>query len=261
MLAGTIDAAVCNEVSMLDQARRALFASAVVLMATLTGCATAPPADDPDAVAEFKANNDPIEPTNRVIYAINDGVDVVVLRPIALLYRSVVPDPVQKGARNALNNLSSPVTLANDMMQGKPKRAGDTLMRFLINSTIGVGGIFDVADGWGWPDHDNDFGTTLALWGMSPGPYLYLPLFGPSNPRDTVGLAGNMALDPLTWIGGAAISDAKWARTSLSAVDTRSTLIDDLDKLKAQALDPYASIRSLSRQFRAKSIEDAAAAK
>lgn len=246
---------------MLASTRRALLIAAMAASTALSGCATAPPADDPDAVAEFKSNNDPLEPTNRVIYAINDGVDTVVLRPIALVYRAVVPDPVQRSVGNALDNLSSPVVLANDMMQGKPKRAGDTLMRFLINTTAGVGGLFDVAEGMGWKAHDNDFGTTLALWGASPGPYLYLPLFGPSNPRDAVGVAGNMALDPLTWIGGAALSDAKWAKTSLSAVDTRAGLIDPIDKLKAQSLDPYATIRSASRQFRSKAIEDAVAAK
>lgn len=245
---------------MLDPVRKALLVATLVATTMVSGCATAPPADDPDAVADFKANNDPLEPTNRVINAINDGVDTVILRPIALVYRSVVPEPVKRSIGNALDNLASPVVLANDVLQGKPQRATDTLVRFVINTTIGVGGLFDPAEGLGWKHHDNDFGTTLALWGASPGPYLYLPLFGPSNPRDAIGAGGNMALNPLTWIGGAALSDAKWARTSLSAVDTRAGLIDPLDKLKAQSLDPYATIRSASRQFRAKTISDAAAA-
>ena len=135
---------------MLDPARRAMLVATLVAVTMVSGCASAPPADDPDALADFKANNDPLEPTNRVIYAINDGVDTVVLRPIALVYRNVVPAPVQRSIGSALDNLTSPVVLANDVMQGKPQRATDTLMRFIINTTIGIGGLLDPAAGLGW---------------------------------------------------------------------------------------------------------------
>ena len=135
----------------------------------LSGCATKPPASDPDALADYEQTNDPLEPTNRVFYAINNGLDTVILRPAALAYRYAVPEPVRNGVHNVLSNIGSPVQLANDMLEGKPRRAGDTTMRFLINTTVGVLGIFDVAKKWGYPDHDADFGMTLANWGVPGG--------------------------------------------------------------------------------------------
>jgi phospholipid-binding lipoprotein MlaA len=223
----------------------------------LAGCATPPPASDPDAVADFNQTNDPLEPTNRVLYKINDGIDAVVLRPLALGYKYTVPDSVRTGVHNALTNLSSPVRLANDIMQAKPRRAGDTLMRFVINSSVGVAGVFDVATDWGYPNHDTDFGVTLALWGVPDGPYLFLPILGPSNPRDGTGLGVDVALDPLTWVGkGAVVSDLGYARYGMTLIDVRAGLLDDFDKAKAQALDPYATVRSLYRQHRASEIED-----
>lgn len=243
-------------------ARHAIYSGLLLVAAGLMGCATPPPASDPDAVADYQAANDPLEPTNRVIYAVSDGVDTVVLKPFALLYRNVVPDPVQRGAHNFLTNLNNPVILANDLLEGNPSRAGDTTMRLLINTTIGVGGIFDVADGWGYKYHTADFGMTLAVWGMGAGPYLFLPVFGPSNPRDAAGMAGDFALDPLTYTPHSDdISNAKWAKTGLSTLDARSRVLDDLEKIKAQALDPYATIRSLSRQYREGQINDALSAK
>jgi len=231
---------------------------AVVLgAALLSACATAPNPADGEAVAEFNALNDPLEPTNRVIYEINDGIDVVILRPLALVYRAVLPDPARQGVRNVLDNLASPVVLANDMMQGKPKRAGDTFMRLVINSTIGVAGLFDVATGLGYPRHSSDFGMTLAVWGAGEGPYLMLPLLGPSNPRDAVGRGADIAMDPFTWIGkGSTVDALGYARTGTNAVDTRSRYIDDLDRLKAQALDPYATVRSLYKQNRQATIKE-----
>ncbi len=232
----------------------------VPLMATmlLGACAAAPDASDADAVADFKATNDPLEPLNRAVYEINDGIDVVILRPLALAYRAVVPDPARQGVRNVLDNLAAPVVLANDMMQGKPKRAGDTFMRLVINSTLGVAGLFDMATGMGYPQHSSDFGMTLAVWGLvDDGPFLMLPLFGPSNPRDAVGRGADMALDPFTWIGqGSTVQALGYARTGANAVDTRSRFIDEVDKLKAQALDPYATLRSFYRQNRKATIDE-----
>ena len=120
-----------------------------VLLGSLGGCATPPPADDPDALADFKETNDPLEPTNRAIYAFNDGLDTVIMRPAAQAYRFLVPSPVRAGVHNVLANLGTPAQLGNDMLEGKPRRAGDTTMRFLINTTVGVLGVFDVAKDWG----------------------------------------------------------------------------------------------------------------
>ena len=229
---------------------------AAAMLLALSGCATPPPASDPDAVADFQQTNDPLEPTNRVLYAVNNGIEAVVLRPLAVGYRYAVPDPVRAHVHNVLINLDSPVTLANDMMQGKPRRAGDTLMRFVINSTVGAAGVFDVASDWGYPYHDTDFGVTMALWGVPEGPFLYLPVIGPSNPRDASGYGVDIALDPLTWVGnGAVVTDLDYARYGVTAVDVEARVYPDLDKAKASALDPYATLRSLYRQYRQSEID------
>lgn len=232
-----------------------LLLAALSLLA-LAGCATPPPASDKAATEEFQQTNDPFEPANRLSFAVNNAFDAVLMRPLALAYRNVVPDPVRTGVHNALSNLNSPVLLANDMMQGKPRRAGDTLVRFLVNSTVGIAGVFDVASGWGYPYHDSDFGMTLASWGVGEGPYLYLLVFGPSNPRDATGMAADIAMDPLTWVGkGATVDALGYTRTGLSAVDARAGVLDELDKIQKQALDPYATIRSVFRQYRRSQIK------
>lgn len=228
-----------------------------LLLGNLGGCATPPPPDDPDAVADFKETNDPIEPTNRAIYAFNDGLDTVIMRPAAKAYRFLVPGSVRGGIHNVLSNLGTPVQLSNDVLEGKPRRAGDTTMRFLINTTVGVLGVFDVAKDWGYPDHDADFGMTMALWGLPEGPFLFLPVFGPSNPRDAVGLGVNSVMDPFTWVGqGAAVRALNWSRFGMNGLDQRERHLDDIDSIKKTALDPYATFRSLYRQHRQAQIED-----
>ena len=236
-----------------------LCAIATLLASALVACATPPPASDPDAVADFRATNDPLEPTNRVFYAINNGLDTVILKPAAQAYRFTVPEPVRNGVHNVLGNLSSPVLLANDMLEGKPRRAGDTLMRFVINTTAGVLGIFDVAKKWGYARHDADFGMTLATWGVPEGPFLYLPILGPSDPRDAAGFGVDLAMDPFSWVGGPHNVSKKafnWSRVVMSALDTRERLLDSIDQIKKTALDPYATFRSLYRQHRAAQIKE-----
>ena len=228
-----------------------------VLLASLGGCATPPPASDKDAVTDYNETNDPLEPTNRVIYAFDDGLDTVLLRPAAVAYRFVVPQPVRSGIHNVLSNLGTPVQLSNDMLEGKPRRAGDTTMRFLINTTVGVLGIFDIAKDWGYPDHDADFGMTLALWGLPEGPFLFLPVLGPSDPRDAIGRGVDAAMDPFTWVGqGAAVRALDWSRFGMSALDQRERHLDDIESVKKTALDPYATFRSLYRQHRHAQIDD-----
>ena len=226
------------------------------LCCMLAGCATPPPASDPDAVADFRETNDPLEPTNRVFYTINNGIDTAILRPAAQAYRYAVPEPVRNGVHNILNNLGTPVQLGNDMLEGKPRRAGDTYMRFVINTTVGVFGIFDVAKRWGYPNHDSDFGITMALWGVPEGPFLFLPVLGPSDPRDAAGFGVDIAADPFTWVGrGAAVKGLDWSRFALNAVDQRERALDAIDSIKKTALDPYATFRSLYRQHRESQIE------
>jgi phospholipid-binding lipoprotein MlaA len=208
-------------------------------------------------VADFRQTNDPIEPTNRVFYKVNNAIDTVVLKPAAQAYRAVVPEPVRNGVHNFLGNLGGPGRLTNDALQAKPRRAGDSAMRFLINSTVGIAGIFDVAKDLGYPDHDTDFGLTLANWGVPEGPFLFLPILGPSSPRDATGFAVDIAADPFTWIGRGTtgFTIASWTKTATSALDQRSRLIDVIDQVKKTALDPYATFRSLYRQNRAAKLE------
>lgn len=235
-----------------------LLAAMVVVAASLAGCASKPPADDPDAVAEYNEAHDPMEPTNRVFYAVNNGLDTVILRPLAVGYKYVVPYVVRSHIHNVLTNLSMPASLFDDMLAARPRRAGTSLMRLLVNSTVGVAGVFDVATEWGWPAHDLDAGITLALWGLPEGPFLFLPVLGPTGPRDATGFAIDIATDPITWVGnGVLVSSLGYTRWGMNAIDTRTNVLDDLDKIKAQALDPYATIRSLYRQHRQSQIDEA----
>ncbi|WP_164868024.1 MlaA family lipoprotein [Rhodovarius crocodyli] len=228
----------------------------VAALALLAGCATAPPATDTEALAEFRATNDPAEPFNRAMFYANGLVDSVTLRPAAQAYRAVVPQPVRTGIRNFLQNARTPVILLNDVLQAEQRRGGDTLGRFVINTTLGLGGIFDVADAWfGVPHHAEDFGQTLAVWGVGSGPYLYLPLLGPTNPRDFVGLGVDIATNPMTWFGqGPTVDAIGYGVVGMTFLDAREGVLDTLDEVARSSLDPYATIRSATRQSRAAAI-------
>jgi phospholipid-binding lipoprotein MlaA len=231
------------------------FALAAVLAAS--GCATRPDPTDAEAVAEFRATNDPIEPLNRASYFVNDGLDTLVLRPAAEAYRIFIPPEVRTAIRNVLANLRTPVILVNDLLQGETDRAGVTIGRFVLNTTIGIGGILDRATDFGLIGHTEDFGQTLAVWGVPEGPYLFIPVLGPSNPRDLAGTGVDMAASPLTWINGNDTVEAVMiSRTALTALDTREGLIEPLDALRQGSLDPYAALRSAYRQRRAVEIRN-----
>ncbi|MGH7119081.1 MAG: MlaA family lipoprotein [Acetobacteraceae bacterium] len=224
----------------------------------LGGCATPPPASHPEALAAFHQTNDPLEPTNRVLYAVSNDIAVVSLTPAARAYRDVVPESVRTNISNALDNLGGPYRFANDVLQARSRRAGDTLMRFLINSTIGLGGLFDVASDWGYPSHPADLGMTLAVWGVPPGPYLFLPLLGPSDPRDTFGFIGGTVGSPLRALGsGPAVTAFHWASLGTTTVSQYARSLPAIESVKRTALDPYATFRSLFRQHRAAEIEAA----
>jgi phospholipid-binding lipoprotein MlaA len=239
--------------------RRSLAAAAFAAGAlTLSGCATKPPATDADAVQEYEQTNDPLEPTNRFFYRVNDSLDRYTLKPIAEGYMFVVPTPVRSGVHNVLANLSSPVLFADDVSQANPQHAGDTFMRFVINSTIGGAGVFDVAKGLGYPAHDTDFGVTLGLWGVPTGPFLFLPFVGPSSPRALLGRGADTVLDPFSWVPhGYGLKTVNWARYGVGIVDLRAEFMSDIDHVKASALDPYATFRSLYRQNTKSQVEAA----
>ena len=228
----------------------------VLCLFVLAKCASAPEGD-PEALAEYQKLNDPVEPTNRAVFGFNQGLDRAVIKPITGLYRAVAPDPIREAIHNFLQNLRTPVILANDILQGELGRAGDTIARFVINSTFGIAGFIDQAADFGFEAHDEDFGQTLAVWGVGEGPYLMLPLFGPSNPRDLVGKVVDWLIDPINW--WAENSDNEWvplARTIVSGIDTRDQLWNALEDIEKSSIDPYASIRSLYRQRRLDEIRN-----
>jgi phospholipid-binding lipoprotein MlaA len=199
--------------------------------------------------------NDPYEATNRSIFGFNQGVDRTVLVPVANAYRAVIPSTFRDMIHDFLQNLNSPIIFANDVLQGQPGLATETFGRALLNTTIGFGGTIDVAAKLGVPYHTNDLGITLATWGMQPGPYLMLPILGPSNPRDLFGDVADSFGDP----GNIIASNkhylwATFARGVVSGVDERSRNIESLAEIERTSLDFYATVRSLARQRRAAQI-------
>lgn len=223
----------------------------------IAACATVPPANRPDDLADYRERDDRFEPANRRFYAVNNALDHNLLRPFATGYRDAVPSPVRSHLHQVLSNLNNPAQFANDVLQGRPHKAGNTFMRFLINSTVGAAGVFDVAQGLGFPDHDNDFGLTLAVWGLPAGPFLFLPVIGPTDVRDAVGYGTNTVLDPLTWVSFGGSATLGTTRYLTSAVDGRERVLRDTNSISSTALDPYATYRSLYRQHRQSEVKAA----
>jgi phospholipid-binding lipoprotein MlaA len=231
-------------------AQRAARLAAVLLgLILLGGCAT-PPSNDPEALEAYKEANDPLEPMNRYFFELNYAADELLFKPLAGWYYVALPNFAQDGVRNALRNVRSPVVLANDLFQGETDRAGVTVSRFLVNSTMGIGGLFDIASRMGLEYHDEDFGQTLAVHGVGEGPYLMLPLLGPSNPRDAAGRVVDMLFDPLTYIGIFAVDNIGLGAAVVDGMDTRARNLKTLDEIRKGSLDYYATIRSLYRQRR-----------
>jgi phospholipid-binding lipoprotein MlaA len=226
--------------------RHKLVVPCVMAGLTLGGCATAPSPPQRDLYAV----DDPLETVNRGIFDFNQAFDRTILKPVAIAYRDGVPDPVRNGIRNFLNNLRSPVLLLNDLLQGEFGLANATLGRFVINSTFGIGGVLDIAGQHGLPYHDADFGQTFGVWGIPPGPYLMLPILGPSDPRDATGLAAGALANPINYLPSGSFNYEIYLRTVPSAVDSRSRNIGQFDKLESTSLDYYATIRSLYTQRR-----------
>lgn len=200
---------------------------------------------------------DPLEPMNRAIFRFNDAVDRAVLEPVARGYRYVTPEPVRGSVRSFLANLRSPVILANDLLQGEGDRAGTTLSRFMINTSLGLGGLFDIAGPLGYEQHEEDLGQTLGAHGLRPGAYLMLPFLGPSNVRDAAGRVGDYFLDPLSHccVG----TEARIARFGTNAVAEREQAIEVVDDLRRNTLDMYSTVRSAYSQRRAAQIRNGAA--
>jgi phospholipid-binding lipoprotein MlaA len=232
--------------------RPTLRAVSVILGLALAACATGQqpaPGGDPYAV------DDPLESVNRGIFSFNVALDRNVIKPVAQGYRDVLPQAVRESIYNFFTNLRSPVIMFNDAIQGEGKLAGDTFGRMWLNTFLGLGGIFDVASRAGIPFHDADFGQTFGVLGVGPGPDLVLPIFGPSNPRDGVGLAAGWYADPANAVASAEGEGwVAYPRAAVEGIDLRSSNIDILDRIESTSLDFYATIRSLYNQRRAAKI-------
>jgi phospholipid-binding lipoprotein MlaA len=218
--------------------------AAALLLLPLCGCASA--ADTSAATG----NNDPYESTNRQIFELNQNFDHRVARPVAVFYSRAMPRPARDGIHNVLVNIGLPVVLANDILQGDATRAKDTLGRLVVNSTVGIAGLVDVAGRTGIPEHASDFGETLAHYGVEEGPYLVLPMLGPSDVRDAIGYGVDVALDPATWVGFRSAVLFKTALRGTGVIDARVQNIGVVDELESGSVDLYATERSAFRQNR-----------
>lgn len=205
------------------------------------------------------AQRDPLEKLNRGVWAVNRGADKVVIKPVTQVYRAVAPRPVRQGVSNVFSNLSEPWSFVNNLLQGKGERAGRNLARFLINSTVGVAGLWDPASKLGARPAQEDFGQTMAVWGVNGGPYLVLPLLGPSTMRDGIGSGVAAYLDPVKYGINQADVNVWYKRGYLAmyVVDARSQLIESGgDAFLESSLDPYAAARSAYLQLRTAEIAD-----
>ena len=209
---------------------------------TLSACATGPSSQSAGEVY------DPLEGWNRQVYAFNDGLDRVVLEPAAKGYRVITVEPIRQGVTNFLRNLNQPVVFVNTVLQGKPEPALDTVARFLLNTTVGIAGIFDPASALDVPRHTEDFGQTLGVWGVPSGAYLVLPGLGPSNVRDTAGFSIDTVFDPLTWAEFEGDDAFQVSTFVLGAVSAREQADDLIEVIRDQP-EPYVFVkRAYDRQ-------------
>lgn len=206
--------------------------------------------------ANVEAANDPLEGFNRGSFKLGMGLDQVILAPIAHGYMAVTPRVVRNRVSSAVYNLGEPNTVMNMVLQGKPKQAMRSTTRFVVNSTVGVLGLFDVASKMNLPRRDSDFGQTFGKWGAKPGAYLYVPLMGPLNVRDGVGRVLDIVTDPVSLYVGGLSTDFGKARTGVTIVDVRSNADPAFQALK-DAADPYVTTRSAYTQYREAFIREA----
>lgn len=237
---------------MPDQSIRGLrgFVCSILLPAALlAGCSAG--SEGAGGEALYDEPNDPFEPINRYFFEINYALDELVLKPFAGWYKLMLPEFARDRVADALQNIKEPVTLANDLMQGEWERAGETAARFAINSTAGLVGLFDIASDWGLRHHSEDFGQTLAVWGVPEGPYLVLPLLGPTTVRDGSANVVDAYFDVFSYLAALeGITYAMTARQVLEGLELRSRNLETVDALQDGSLDYYASLRSIYLQNR-----------
>jgi phospholipid-binding lipoprotein MlaA len=231
----------------------ALGLAGVLLLAGLSGCAHRPQAEGEPAAATARANPDPLEPWNRGVHGFNDALDRAILKPAATAYQDYVPSLMRKGVGNFFRNLEDAWTTVNSTLQLKGRAAGESFTRLWVNTLFGIGGVLDVASEMRIPRHNEDFGQTLGHWGVGPGPYLVLPLLGPSTLRDTVALPVDWAGDPLTWQDDVRLRNSLFV---LDQLDTRAALLKQESLMEGATFDRYALIREAYLQYRRNLVYD-----
>lgn len=223
---------------------RPLLLTSTVLL--VSGCAVLPQGHTADS-------SDPFERYNRAAYSFNDLVDTAILKPVARAYKWLTPIVVQRGVSNVFANISDLPTAVNDLLQGKPSLAAQHVGRFAVNSTFGLLGVLDLATPMGLPRQREDFGQTLGRWGLASGPYLVLPLLGPSSVRDTFGLVVNYGLEPMAYLKD---EDWRWGLTGLLVVDRRASVLEIEKTLNSIELDPYLFVRDAYLARRRNAVYD-----
>ncbi len=232
---------------------RHLLAACLIML--LTGCAT----------TETQSPQDPLESVNRAVFSFNEGVDKAVIHPLAKGYKAITPEPVDQGITNFFANLSDIGSAINNLLQLKPTRALSDTGRVAVNTTIGIGGLFDVATRMGLEKTGEDFGQTLGYWGVPAGPYIVWPILGPSDLRDSVGKVGDWYMDPLNYAGTpdwprewkyGITEDWQWGLWLVSYIDTRADLLNAEEVLDVAALDRYTYLRDAYLQHRQSLIDD-----
>jgi phospholipid-binding lipoprotein MlaA len=227
---------------MHNTARVTLLAAACL---TVFGCASLPPNSKRDP-------RDPWERMNRTTFKVNMAIDHAVARPVAHGYQKVVPGPVRTSVSNFMDNLFYPITMVNDLLQAKFKGFGQDTGRFLLNTTVGIGGLFDPATKVGLEKHEEDLGQTFGVWGIKPGPYFVIPILGPSDVRDGVGKIGDGFLSPLSYVNNNYI---RYGVYGVYIVDTRYRLIPQ-ERLLDESYDPYTFLRNAYLERRQYQVTD-----
>ncbi len=224
--------------------RTLLMAPLLAFIFLISGCATTQQAEGVD---------DPLQGYNRMMYSFNNTVDTVIIKPVAKGYDAIVPDPISKGVSNFFSNLNEITVILNDLLQLKFGQAFHDTGRFLLNSTVGIAGVFDIASLSGMEKHDEDFGQTLGFWGIKPGPYVVLPFFGPRNFRDSFGLVGDIFTDPVVYIDD---SGTRNAVAATRIIDTRANMLGVKKVLDEAAMDEYSYVRDAYMQHRRNLVYD-----
>ena len=241
--------------SSISKTFASLFLAASLFASPVSAANDSGTVEDPNApgVSEI---SDPFEGVNRVLFFIHDGLDTMILRPVSVAYTTFIPQPIRKGVDNFMSNVATPVTLSNDLLQGEWERASVTTKRFVINSTVGLGGLVDYAAKQGLPKHTEDFGQTLAVHGVGSGPYIFVPVLGPSTPRHLVGRAVDLLADPWTYILYNQKRLIRLAPTAIVAVQARGEGDSALNSVKETSGDYYSSIKNLYSQSRRNAINN-----